>query len=99
MEADPDAFVAGEDVGRAGGVFGSFRGLNDRFGDMRVVDTPISEHAIVGVGRIRNDTAWNDGTAEPRPTLTLSLTWDHRTLDGAPAARFAGAVRNWPEAR
>ncbi|WP_419945144.1 alpha-ketoacid dehydrogenase subunit beta [Candidatus Poriferisodalis sp.] len=50
MEADPDVFVAGEDVGRAGGVFGSFRGLNDRFGDMRVVDTPISEQAIVGLG-------------------------------------------------
>ena len=50
MDADPDVFVAGEDVGRAGGVFGSFRGLNERFGDMRVVDTPISEQAIVGLG-------------------------------------------------
>ena len=50
MDADPDVFVAGEDVGRAGGVFGSFRGLNDRFGDLRVVDTPISEQAIVGLG-------------------------------------------------
>ncbi len=50
MEADPGVFVAGEDVGRAGGVFGSFRGLNERFGDMRVVDTPISEQAIVGLG-------------------------------------------------
>ena len=50
MDADPDVFVAGEDVGRAGGVFGSFRGLNERFGDLRVVDTPISEQAIVGLG-------------------------------------------------
>ncbi len=50
MDADPNVFVAGEDVGRAGGVFGSFRGLNERFGDMRVVDTPISEQAIVGLG-------------------------------------------------
>ncbi|WP_419839097.1 alpha-ketoacid dehydrogenase subunit beta [Candidatus Poriferisodalis sp.] len=50
MDDDPDVFVAGEDVGRAGGVFGSFRGLNDRFGDLRVVDTPISEQAIVGLG-------------------------------------------------
>ncbi|WP_419841402.1 alpha-ketoacid dehydrogenase subunit beta [Candidatus Poriferisodalis sp.] len=50
MESDPDVFVAGEDVGRAGGVFGSFRGLHERFGDMRVVDTPISEQAIVGLG-------------------------------------------------
>jgi len=50
MEADPDVFVAGEDVGLAGGVFGTFRGLYDRFGGDRVVDTPISEQAIIGLG-------------------------------------------------
>ena len=50
MEEDPDVFFAGEDVGRAGGVFGSFVGLNDTFGDLRAVDTPISEQAIVGLG-------------------------------------------------
>lgn len=55
--------------------------------------------AILGVGRIRNETAWNDGSAQPRPTLTLSLTWDHRAFDGAPAAGFAGAVRDWLEGR
>ena len=50
MEEDPDVFFAGEDVGKAGGVFGSFVGLNDTFGDLRAVDTPISEQAIVGLG-------------------------------------------------
>ena len=45
-----DAFVAGEDVAGAGGVFGSFRGLLDTFGERRVVDTPISEEGIVGLG-------------------------------------------------
>ena len=50
MEEDPDVFFAGEDVGKAGGVFGSFVGLNDVFGDLRAVDTPISEQAIVGLG-------------------------------------------------
>lgn len=45
-----DAFVAGEDVAGAGGVFGSFRGLLDEFGERRVVDTPISEEGIVGLG-------------------------------------------------
>ena len=50
MEEDPDVFFAGEDVGKAGGVFGSFAGLNDVFGDLRAVDTPISEQAIVGLG-------------------------------------------------
>ena len=44
------AFVAGEDVAGAGGVFGSYRGLVDAFGAKRVVDTPISEEGIVGLG-------------------------------------------------
>ena len=44
------AFIAGEDVAGAGGVFGSYRGLLDEFGPERVVDTPISEEGIVGLG-------------------------------------------------
>ena len=44
------AFVAGEDVAGAGGVFGSYRGLLDEFGPERIVDTPISEEGIVGLG-------------------------------------------------
>jgi len=50
MEADPDVFCAGEDIGAFGGVFGTFAGLQARFGAERVVDTPISEQAIVGLG-------------------------------------------------
>jgi pyruvate dehydrogenase E1 component beta subunit len=50
MEDDPDVFVAGEDVGAFGGVFGTFAGLQDTFGPNRVVDTPISEQAIIGLG-------------------------------------------------
>ncbi len=50
MRDDPNVFVAGEDVGAYGGVFGSFRGLQAEFGEERVVDTPISEQAIVGLG-------------------------------------------------
>lgn len=50
MADDPDIFVAGEDVAGKGGVFGSFVGLLDEFGDRRMVDTPISEQAIVGLG-------------------------------------------------
>ena len=45
-----NAFIAGEDVGGAGGVFGSYRGLLEEFGPERVVDTPISEEGIVGLG-------------------------------------------------
>lgn len=55
--------------------------------------------AIVGVGRIRNDTDWSRDTPTAKPVLTLSLTWDHRAFDGAPAARFTGAIRDWLESR
>jgi pyruvate dehydrogenase E1 component beta subunit len=49
MEADPDVVVLGEDVGR-GGIFGQYKGLQARFGTDRVIDTPISEAAILGAG-------------------------------------------------
>jgi pyruvate/2-oxoglutarate/acetoin dehydrogenase E1 component len=49
MEADPRVVVIGEDVGR-GGIFGQYQGLQQRFGALRVVDTPISEAAILGAG-------------------------------------------------
>jgi pyruvate/2-oxoglutarate/acetoin dehydrogenase E1 component len=49
MRRDPKVFVLGEDVGPYGGAFGVTQGLYDEFGEMRVVDTPISESAIVGI--------------------------------------------------
>ena len=50
MREDPDIFLAGEDVAGYGGVFGTTRGLLDEFGSKRVVDTPISEAGLVGLG-------------------------------------------------
>ena len=50
MAEDPDVFCAGEDVGASGGVFGSFGGLQAKYGELRSVDTPISEQAIIGLG-------------------------------------------------
>ena len=50
LKEQETAFLAGEDVAGAGGVFGSYRGLLDEFGAERVVDTPISEEGIVGLG-------------------------------------------------
>ena len=47
MERDPDVFIAGIDV--KFGVFGQSRGLYERFGERRVVNTPISERAIAGL--------------------------------------------------
>jgi len=49
MLADPRVVVLGEDVGR-GGIFGQYAGLQQQFGAARVVDTPISEAAIMGAG-------------------------------------------------
>src|SRR6188508_3095081 len=49
MRRDPKVFVLGEDVGPYGGAFGATQGLYDEFGEMRVIDTPISESAIIGV--------------------------------------------------
>ena len=49
MRRDPKVFVLGEDVGAYGGAFGATQGLFEEFGEDRVVDTPISESAIVGI--------------------------------------------------
>jgi pyruvate dehydrogenase E1 component beta subunit len=49
MARDDRVCVIGEDVGAAGGVFGQTKGLFDKFGAGRVVDTPISESAIFGM--------------------------------------------------
>ncbi|MGG4490122.1 alpha-ketoacid dehydrogenase subunit beta [Metabacillus idriensis] len=50
MERDPKVFVLGEDVGKKGGVFKATAGLYDKFGEERVIDTPLAESAIAGVG-------------------------------------------------
>ena len=50
MERDESVVVLGEDVGKQGGVFGATRGLQKSFGATRVLDTPISETAITGMG-------------------------------------------------
>lgn len=50
MERDESVFVLGEDVAASGGSFGLTRGLLEKYGEMRVRDTPVSEEAIVGLG-------------------------------------------------
>jgi 2-oxoisovalerate dehydrogenase E1 component beta subunit len=49
MERDERVWVLGEDVGRKGGVFLATEGLYDRFGEARVLDTPLAESSIIGV--------------------------------------------------
>jgi pyruvate dehydrogenase E1 component beta subunit len=48
MERDPRVMVLGLDVGRLGGVFRTTSGLVERFGEDRVVDTPLAEASIIG---------------------------------------------------
>jgi 2-oxoisovalerate dehydrogenase E1 component beta subunit len=48
MERDPAVVCLGEDIGAYGGAFKVTAGLLDRFGDRRVIDTPVAEAAIVG---------------------------------------------------
>jgi pyruvate dehydrogenase E1 component beta subunit len=48
MERDDRVIVLGEDVGRDGGVFRITDGLLDRFGEERIIDTPLAESAVVG---------------------------------------------------
>jgi pyruvate dehydrogenase E1 component beta subunit len=64
MERDPNIYIAGEDVGVYGGIFGVTAGLLDQFGDKRVKDTPITESAIVG-------TAVGAATVGLRPVIEL----------------------------
>jgi 2-oxoisovalerate dehydrogenase E1 component beta subunit len=48
MRSDDTVMVMGEDVGRAGGVFRVTQGLQEEFGPLRVMDTPLAESLIVG---------------------------------------------------
>jgi pyruvate dehydrogenase E2 component (dihydrolipoamide acetyltransferase) len=58
--------------------------------------TPIispPQAAVLGIGAIRREPVYqSDGTLAPRDLTTLSLTFDHRVVDGAPAARFLQTV-------
>ena len=50
MSRDPSVFYLGEDVGKYGGIFSSTTGLLDKYGPERIIDTPISETAFIGLG-------------------------------------------------
>ncbi|MET0787129.1 MAG: alpha-ketoacid dehydrogenase subunit beta [Paenisporosarcina sp.] len=48
LEEDERTIILGEDIGKNGGVFRATEGLQEQFGDERVVDTPLSEAGIIG---------------------------------------------------
>jgi pyruvate dehydrogenase E2 component (dihydrolipoamide acetyltransferase) len=66
-------------------------GMYDVDGFTPVINPPNT--AILGVGRLRDDLVLNKkGKVRSRKRLTLSLTWDHRAFDGAPAAAFCRSI-------
>src|ERR1035437_7890400 len=81
MERDPAVFCIGEDIGIYGGAFKVTEGLIDRFGPERVVDTPISEMAIVnasfgaaltGMGPWPSSSSWTSSVA---PSIRSTTCW------------------------
>lgn len=50
LERDERVFIVGEDVGPRGGVFRATQGLYDKYGEDRVIDSPLAELSIIGVG-------------------------------------------------
>ena len=75
MQADPRVVVVGEDVGR-GGIFGQYKGLQAQFGPQRVIDTPISEAAIMGSGVGMEDLAFMAYEASQRAGVIVPATLD-----------------------
>ena len=56
-----------------------------------IASTPIinaPEVGILGVGTAKTEPVWDGKAFQPRLILPLSLSWDHRVVDGASAARF-----------
>ncbi len=51
-----------------------------------IINAP--EVAIIGLGKIRTEARWDGSQFRPRQVLPISLSWDHRALDGVTAARF-----------
>ena len=63
--------VLGEDIGRKGGVFGATAGLHEKFGDLRVMDTPLSECGIIGDRDRHGPLRPAPGAGDPVPRLHL----------------------------
>ena len=61
-----------------------------------IINSP--QAGILGVNRIRDEVAWQGERPYKTQVMRLSLTWDHRVLDGAPAAAFLGEVKTLLEA-
>lgn len=85
-----DRSITPEDMQRATISLSNFGSIGGVFAAL-VVSPP--QVAIVGAGRISERCGIVDGRPEPRRTLPLSLTFDHRVVTGGEAARFLAALR------
>lgn len=57
-----------------------------------IINAP--EVAILGAGRSSIEPVWDGAAFQPRDVLPVSLSWDHRVIDGVAAARFLGEIAN-----
>ena len=55
-----------------------------------IINAP--EVAILGAGRSATEAVWNGVVIHPRLMLPISLSWDHRVVDGVAAAKFLGHI-------
>ncbi len=82
MAADPSVIVMGEDIGRMGGVFHVTDGLQEAFGEERVIDTPLAEPAIIGVA-IGMSLNGLRPVAEIQFADFIHSAWDHLISEAA----------------
>jgi pyruvate dehydrogenase E1 component beta subunit len=95
MERDPNVFLMGEEVGMYNGAYKVSKGLLDRFGEMRVVDTPITELGFAGLGV-------GAAMVGLRPIIEFMthnfamLTWDQVFNSAAKVLYMSGGQFNCP---
>ncbi len=80
-----DGKLSPADMSGAGFTISSLGGIGGRY-FTPIINAP--EVAILGVCRSTTEPVWNGTAFVPRLMLPLSLSWDHRVIDGAAAARF-----------
>ena len=72
LEADPKVVIAGQDVGKLGGVFRVTEGLQKDFGEHRVIDSPLAESGIVGTALGMALRGYRPGVRDPVRWIRLS---------------------------
>jgi pyruvate dehydrogenase E2 component (dihydrolipoamide acetyltransferase) len=80
-----DGKLGPSDMSGAGFTISSLGGIGGRY-FTPIINAP--EVAILGVCKSRTEPVWDGKQFQPRLMLPLSLSWDHRVIDGAAAARF-----------